>query len=60
MVSVFAARSKDNHTVVITGNGSNNPIGQKILKGISGMYNIDFDFPADAEYATAIGAALST
>ncbi|HOB83002.1 MAG TPA: pantothenate kinase [Bacteroidales bacterium] len=60
MVSVFAARSKDNHTVVITGNGSNNPIGQKILKAISGMYNIDFDFPADAEYATAIGAALST
>jgi len=60
MVSVFAARSKDNHTVVITGNGSNNPIGQKILKGISGMYNIDFDFPVDAEYATAIGAALST
>ena len=59
MVSVFAARSKDNHTVVITGNGSNNPIGQKILKDISGMYNIDFDFPADAEYATAIGAALS-
>jgi type II pantothenate kinase len=59
MVSVFAAKSKGNHTVVITGNGSNNPIGQKILADISRMYNIDFEFPADAEYATAIGAALS-
>ena len=59
MVSVFAARSKDNHTVVITGNGSNNPIGKKILADISRMYNIEFEFPADAEYATAIGAALS-
>jgi type II pantothenate kinase len=59
MVSVFAAKSKGNHTVVITGNGSNNPIGQKILADISRMYNIEFEFPADAEYATAIGAALS-
>jgi type II pantothenate kinase len=59
MVSVFAAKSKDNRTVVITGNGSNNPIGQKILTNISRTYNIDFEFPVDAEYATAIGAALS-
>jgi type II pantothenate kinase len=59
MVSVFAAKSKNNHTVVITGNGSNNPIGKKILADVSGMYEIDFEFPADAEFATAIGAALS-
>lgn len=59
MVSVFAAKSKNNDTIVITGNGSNNPIGQKILNNISLTYKIDFEFPADAEYATAIGAALS-
>jgi len=59
MVSVFAAKSKNNDTVVITGNGSNNPIGQKILIDISQTYKIDFEFPVDAEYATAIGAALS-
>jgi type II pantothenate kinase len=59
MVSVFAAKSKNNDTVVITGNGSNNPFGRKILAGISEMYAIDFEFPVDAEYATAIGAALS-
>jgi type II pantothenate kinase len=59
MVSVFAAKSKNNDTVVVTGNGSNNPIGQRILITISKMYNIHFEFPADAEYATAIGAAKS-
>ncbi|MGD0340459.1 MAG: type II pantothenate kinase [Bacteroidales bacterium] len=59
MVSVFAAKSKNNDTVVITGNGSNNPIGQKILINISKLHKIDFEFPDDAEYATAIGAALS-
>lgn len=59
MLSVFAAKSKHNDTVVVTGNGSNNPIGQDILNGISKMYNITFEFSADAEYATAIGAALS-
>lgn len=60
MVSVFAAKSKNNGTVVVTGNGSNNPLGQKILEEISRMYNIAFEFPEDAEYATAIGAALSS
>jgi type II pantothenate kinase len=59
MVSVFAAKSKNNNTVVFTGNGCNNPIGQNILTGISEMYKLDFEFPVDAEYATAIGAALS-
>ncbi len=59
MVSVFAARSKNNNTVVVTGNGSNNVIGQKILAAISNMYNIRFEFPASAEFATAIGAAKS-
>jgi len=59
MVSVFAAKSKNNNTVVVTGKGSNNPIGQKILNNISRAYNTSFEFPADAEYATAIGAALS-
>jgi len=60
MLCVFAAKSKNNYTVVITGNGSNNPIGQKILTEISRMYRIDFEFPVDAEYATALGAALTS
>ncbi len=58
MISVFAARCRNNSTVVFTGKGSNNPMGQKILTSISRTHKIDFEFPVDAEYATAIGAAL--
>ncbi len=59
VISVFAARSRGMDRVLITGNGSKNVIGRKILEEISQLYNIKFEFPADAEYATAIGAALS-
>ncbi|MDR0449996.1 MAG: pantothenate kinase [Treponema sp.] len=59
MLSVFAARSKNLDRVVVTGNGSNNPIGKQVLKIISGMYGIRFEYPPDAEYTTAIGAAFS-
>jgi type II pantothenate kinase len=59
MLSVFAARSKNLDRVIVTGNGSNNPIGKQVLKTITGMYGIRFEYPPDAEYTTAIGAALS-
>ncbi len=35
VISVFAAKSRNIQTVIITGNGSNNMIGQKILQEIS-------------------------
>jgi type II pantothenate kinase len=59
MLSVFAARSKNNERVIVTGNGSDNHIGKTVLLDISRMYNISFEFPPDADYTTAIGAALS-
>ncbi|MDR0562239.1 MAG: pantothenate kinase [Spirochaetaceae bacterium] len=59
MLSVFAARSKGIDRVIVTGNGSGNQIGKEILSFITGMYGITFDYPTDAEYTTAIGAALS-
>ncbi|ULQ58594.1 pantothenate kinase [Brucepastera parasyntrophica] len=59
MVSVFAAKSRNLDTVIVTGNASNIAIGQEILNIISGMYAVDFNYPNDAEYTTAIGAALS-
>ncbi|MDR0569098.1 MAG: pantothenate kinase [Spirochaetaceae bacterium] len=59
MLSVFAARSKGIDRVIVTGNGSANPIGKEILSFISDMYEIAFEYPADAEYTTAIGAGLS-
>jgi type II pantothenate kinase len=59
MISLFAARSVGADRVIVTGNGSNNPVGKQVLRAISDMYGIRFDYPPDAEYTTATGAALS-
>ena len=58
MLSVFAAKAKNTSRVIITGKGSDNQIGQKVLAEISAMYGIEFIYPEFAEYTTAIGAAL--
>ena len=59
MLSVFAARSRSLNDVIVTGSGSNNPVGKRILMGIAKMYGVTFGFPENAEYVTAIGAGLS-
>jgi type II pantothenate kinase len=59
MMSVFAAKSRNTDRVIVTGNGSDNPIGKAILAAITGMYQVHFEYPRDAAYTTAIGAALS-
>ena len=58
VLSVFAARARNSTRVIVTGNGSRNVIGQKVLSDISGMYGIEFIYPEFAEYTTAIGAGL--
>jgi type II pantothenate kinase len=59
MLSVFAARAKNLTRVIVTGNGSGNEMGQKVLAAITGMYGIEFIYPAEAEYTTAAGAGLA-
>jgi len=59
VLSVFAAKAKNYNRVIVTGNGSNNTIGQKVLSDISAMYGIEFIYPEFAEYTTAIGAGLA-
>jgi type II pantothenate kinase len=59
MLSVFAAKSRNISRVVVTGNGSKNLMGRKILSLITDMYGISFEYPQDAEYTTAVGAGLS-
>jgi len=59
VLSVFAARARSSSRVIITGKGSDNAIGQKVLAEISEMYGIEFIYPEYAEYTTAIGAGLS-
>ena len=58
VMSVFAARAKNTNRVIVTGNGSDNQLGQKVLADISSMYGIEFIYPEYAEYTTAVGAAL--
>ena len=58
MLSVFAARAKNTDKVIITGNGSSNPIGQKTLAAITAIYGTQFIYPENAEYTTAVGAGL--
>ena len=60
VLSVFAARARNFSRVVVTGNGSKNELGQKVLADISNMYGIEFVYPEYAEYTTAIGAGLTT
>jgi type II pantothenate kinase len=58
MLSIFAARGKQIDNVLVTGSGSDNPIGKKTLDEVGSMYHIRFVYPADAQYTTAIGAGL--
>jgi type II pantothenate kinase len=59
MLSVFAARGNGIASVIVTGSGSDNPAGKRILASVGAMYGVTFEHPDDAQYTTAIGAALS-
>jgi type II pantothenate kinase len=59
MLSVFAARAKNTGKVIVTGNGSDNKLGQKVLADITAMYGIEFIYPEHAEFTTAVGAGLA-
>jgi len=60
VLSVFAARAKNLKQVIVTGNGSDNKLGQKVLNEvITSLYGIEFIYPVDADYTTAIGAGLA-
>jgi type II pantothenate kinase len=59
MLSVFAAKSRNTDRVVVTGTGSGNLLGRRVLEEITAMYHVQFEYPENAEYTTAIGAALS-
>jgi len=59
MLTVFASRSLGYDSVVITGNVGRNDIAYQILNEIGAMYKTTYVFPENAQYATALGAALS-
>ena len=58
MLAVFAARSKGIKDVILTGNLARLPQGIDIANTFSTMFGLNFTIPQNAEFATAIGAAL--
>jgi type II pantothenate kinase len=58
MLAVFAARSRNIERVIVTGSGSRNILGHRVLAEITRMHSVVFEYPENAEYTTAIGAGL--
>ena len=58
MMAVFACRIDNTKEVVLCGNLTTIPQAKEIFDGIKDLHDINFYLPAQAEYATAIGAAL--
>lgn len=58
MIAVFNTRIDNIRDVVLTGNLTNVPQSQNIFEQLSVMYDVNFQTPQNAEYATAAGAAI--
>lgn len=58
MVAVFNTRIDNTKDVVLTGNLTNVPQAKNIFDQLSALYNVNFQIPEHAEYATAVGAAI--
>lgn len=56
--AVLAARLEKVDKIVVTGNLMRVARGRDVLQGFSQLYHIEILVPENAEYATAIGAAL--
>ncbi|NLG30481.1 MAG: pantothenate kinase [Clostridiaceae bacterium] len=56
--AVLSARLEEVDKIVFTGNLAVLSKGHEVLRGFSDLYSIDIVVPEQAEYATAIGAAL--
>lgn len=59
MIAVFATRIDQTKQVILTGNLTNVPQSREIFKNLSRLFQVDFITPEHAEYATAVGAAIS-
>lgn len=58
MLAVFNTRIDKIKDVVLTGNLTNVPQSDYIFKQLSNLYEVNFQTPPNAEYATAVGAAI--
>ena len=58
VMAVMVSRDRTPLKVVLTGNLTIVPQARKIFDGLAELFSTEFLIPHDAEYATAIGAAL--
>lgn len=59
MLSVFAAQAHGLNKIVLTGNMSIIPSAARVFSSLSRLFAVDFIVPENAQFAGAIGAALS-
>ena len=60
VTAVFAAKSAGVTNIVLTGKLTNLPQTKTIFDELAGFFGVNFLIPKNAEYATAIGAAISS
>ena len=58
MLAIFCARNEKVGHVVLTGNLTNVPQSQEVFEGLTRLHGMVFHIPENAEFATAVGAAL--
>jgi type II pantothenate kinase len=58
MLAVFNTKIDNIKDVVLTGNLTNVPQSEHIFSQLSKLYDVNFQTPQNAEYATAVGAAI--
>ena len=58
MIAVFATRINNTRDVVLTGNLTNVPQAHEIFDRLGMLFDVGFHIPENAEYATAVGAAI--
>lgn len=59
VMAVFAARLDGEKDIVLIGKLANIPEAAGIFDGLAKLYRVSFHIPHNAEYATAVGAAIS-
>ena len=58
MLALFAARSRGNRDIVLTGNLTGVPYAKTVFATLSTMFDVNFIIPKNAQFATVIGTAL--
>lgn len=58
VMAVFATKIYEVNDVVLTGNLTDVPQSKDIIKGVEDMFHIKFYTPLNAQFSTAVGAAI--